>query len=73
MLDILLDQYLNISHSNCTTIDNVALKDYHVKAFTDVALNVILTEMSEHMDEDMADLFEYERQVETSLKSNEVG
>lgn len=36
MLDILLDQYLNISHSNCTTIDNVALKDYHVKAFTDV-------------------------------------
>ncbi|XP_078283094.1 uncharacterized protein LOC144608814 isoform X2 [Rhinoraja longicauda] len=64
MLDILLDQYLNISHYNCTTIDNVALKDYHVKAFTDVALDVILTEMSEHMDEDMADLFEYERQVE---------
>ncbi|XP_032905366.1 uncharacterized protein LOC116991123 isoform X2 [Amblyraja radiata] len=62
LLDILLDQYLNISHSNCTNIDNVALKDYHVKA--DVALNVILTEMSEHMDEDMADLFEYERQVE---------
>lgn len=44
-----------------------------MKAFTDVALNVILTEMSEHMDEDMADLFEYERQVETSLKSNEAG
>ncbi|XP_062894310.1 uncharacterized protein LOC134340756 [Mobula hypostoma] len=64
MLDILLGQYLNISQYSCAAIDNVALRDYHLKAFTDVALDVILTEMGEHMDEDMADLFQYERQME---------
>ncbi|XP_051896002.1 uncharacterized protein LOC127583744 isoform X2 [Pristis pectinata] len=67
MLDILLAQYLNISQYNCVTIDNVALRDYHLKAFTDVALDVILTEMGEHMDEDMADLFQYERQIEADF------
>ncbi|XP_069750726.1 uncharacterized protein [Narcine bancroftii] len=54
MLDTLLGQYLNVSLYNC------ALKDYHFKAFTDVALDVILTEMSEWMDDDTADLFQYE-------------
>ncbi|XP_078389664.1 uncharacterized protein LOC144671578 [Cetorhinus maximus] len=64
MLDILLGQYLNITQHNHLTVENVALRDYHTKAFTEVVLDVILTEMSEHMDEDLADLFQYERQME---------
>ncbi|XP_072885941.1 uncharacterized protein [Hemitrygon akajei] len=41
MLDILLGQYLNISQYNCATIDNVALRDYHLKAFTDVQARLL--------------------------------
>ncbi|XP_038635454.1 uncharacterized protein LOC119954351 isoform X2 [Scyliorhinus canicula] len=64
MLDVLLGQYLNITKHNNLTVENVALRDYHTKAFTNVVLDVILMEMSEYMDEDLADLFQYERQME---------
>eukprot|EP00061_Rhincodon_typus_P007374 g29015.t1 len=57
-------QYLNITQHHCLFTKNVALKDYHRKAFTDVVLDVILTELSEHVDKDLADLFRYERQME---------
>ncbi|XP_072342435.1 uncharacterized protein [Scyliorhinus torazame] len=57
MLDVLLGQYLNITKHNNLTVENVALRDYHTKAFTNVVLEVVLTEISEHMDEDLADLF----------------
>ncbi|XP_060703024.1 uncharacterized protein LOC132829686 isoform X4 [Hemiscyllium ocellatum] len=64
MLDVLIRQYLNITQHCCLITDNVALKDYHRKAFTDVVLDVILSELSEHVDEDLADLFQYEQQME---------
>ncbi|XP_043533009.1 uncharacterized protein LOC122540862 [Chiloscyllium plagiosum] len=64
MLDVLIGQYLNITQHCCLITENVALKDYHRKAFTDVVLDVILSELSEHMDEDLADLFQYEQQME---------
>ncbi|XP_072449619.1 uncharacterized protein [Chiloscyllium punctatum] len=64
MLNVLIGQYLNITQHCCLITENVALKDYHRKAFTDVVLDVILSELSEHMDEDLADLFQYEQQME---------
>ncbi|XP_059495068.1 uncharacterized protein LOC125467025 isoform X4 [Stegostoma tigrinum] len=63
-LNVLFRQYLYITQHDCLFTKNVALKDYHRKAFTDVVLDVILTELSEHMDKDLADLFWYERQME---------
>ncbi|XP_067826929.1 uncharacterized protein [Heptranchias perlo] len=64
MLDVFFGQYFNISRHNHVTVENVALRDYHQKAFTDVVLDVILTEMSEHVDQDLADLSQYEQEME---------
>ncbi|XP_078062504.1 uncharacterized protein LOC144488332 isoform X2 [Mustelus asterias] len=64
MLDILLGQHLNVTQHIQLTVENMALRDYHTKAFTDVVLDMVLTQMSEHIDEDLADLSQYERQME---------
>ncbi|KAJ6653988.1 hypothetical protein lerEdw1_007620 [Lerista edwardsae] len=63
MLDILLRQFFSIQQQQQATSENVPLRDFHLKAFTEVALDVILTELNKVMEEDMEDLLEYERNV----------
>ncbi|XP_065425057.1 uncharacterized protein LOC101953740 isoform X3 [Chrysemys picta bellii] len=68
MFDILIRQFFSIQEQQRTTSENVPLGDFHQKAFTEVALDVILTELSKLAEEDMEDLLEYERGVQTGLK-----
>ncbi|XP_059575493.1 uncharacterized protein LOC106738469 isoform X3 [Alligator mississippiensis] len=69
MFDILIRQFLSIQEVQQTTLENVPLGDFHRKAFTEVALDVILTELNNLAEEDMEDLHRYERGVkaETAL------
>ncbi|KAG6931136.1 hypothetical protein G0U57_002189, partial [Chelydra serpentina] len=46
MFDILIGQFFFIQEQQQTTADNVPLGDFHRKAFTEVALDVILTELN---------------------------
>ncbi|XP_053861265.1 uncharacterized protein LOC128823168 isoform X1 [Malaclemys terrapin pileata] len=68
MFDILIRQFFSIQEQQQTTSENVPLGDFHQKAFTEVALDVILTELSKLAEEDLEDLLEYERGVQTGLK-----
>ncbi|XP_028563353.2 uncharacterized protein LOC114585162 isoform X1 [Podarcis muralis] len=69
MFDILLKQLFSIQQQQRVTSENIPLGDFHLKAFTEVALDVILTELNKVVDEDMEDLLEYEKkaQVERNL------
>ncbi|XP_044853210.1 uncharacterized protein LOC123354890 isoform X4 [Mauremys mutica] len=61
MLDILIRQFFSIQEQQRTTSENVPLGDFHRKAFIEVALDVILTELNKLAEEDMEDLLEHER------------
>ncbi|XP_053125125.1 uncharacterized protein LOC128333574 isoform X2 [Hemicordylus capensis] len=64
MLNILLGQFLSIQQQQQqTTCKNSPLGDFYLKAFTEVALDVILAELNKVAEEDMEDLLEYEREV----------
>ncbi|KAM9114120.1 uncharacterized protein ACDP82_019715 [Pangshura tecta] len=61
MFDILIRQFFSIQEQQQTTSENVPLGDFHRKAFIEVALDVILTELNKLAEEDMEDLLQYER------------
>ncbi|XP_067420849.1 uncharacterized protein [Emydura macquarii macquarii] len=63
MFDILIRQFSSLQEQQHATFQNVPLGDFHRKAFTEVALDVILTELNKLAEEDMEDLLEYERGV----------
>uniref|UniRef100_A0ACB8EYA6 Uncharacterized protein n=1 Tax=Sphaerodactylus townsendi TaxID=933632 RepID=A0ACB8EYA6_9SAUR len=64
MFDILLGQFFSIQQWQRTTFENIPLRDFHLRAFTEVALDVILTELNKLTVENMEDLLEYERGVQ---------
>ncbi|KAL8173658.1 UNVERIFIED_CONTAM: hypothetical protein K2H54_014240 [Gekko kuhli] len=64
MLDILLQQFFSVRRCQRATFENVPLRDFHLRAFTKVALDVILTELNKLAVEDMEDLLEHERGVQ---------
>ncbi|CAH2320262.1 Hypothetical predicted protein [Pelobates cultripes] len=64
MLDIMLRQHLRIQHGQQVTLENHSMKILHQKAVSGMALEVILTELKMLMDEDMEDVFEYEKDME---------
>ncbi|XP_053308090.1 uncharacterized protein LOC128470257 [Spea bombifrons] len=64
MLDTLISQHLQIQHGQQSTLENHPVMVLHQKAFSKVALEVMLTELNLMLDEDMEDIFEYERDLE---------
>ncbi|XP_029429114.1 uncharacterized protein LOC115074105 isoform X1 [Rhinatrema bivittatum] len=64
MLDILLRQYMHMHEQQQDTVGSLLLADFHRRAFQEVALDVILTELSKTLEEDMEDLLENEIQLE---------
>ncbi|XP_069077456.1 uncharacterized protein [Pleurodeles waltl] len=66
LVDILLQQFLSIQKQQEATLENIPFARFHEKIFEESALNVILTELSKTMDEDMEELFEYERKMESA-------
>ncbi|XP_078593014.1 uncharacterized protein LOC144871458 isoform X4 [Branchiostoma floridae x Branchiostoma japonicum] len=64
VLDNLLKQYFIVRNNRQFTLDNWPTKRLHEKVVTDTAVDVVLTELGQQLDEDMEDLHEYEWQLE---------
>ncbi|KAG9341474.1 hypothetical protein JZ751_019284 [Albula glossodonta] len=64
MLDVLSHRLLHVMHFRNLTVENIPLRTFHRRVFTDIALDVILSELTESLDEDMEQLLEYERLME---------
>ncbi|XP_061448262.1 uncharacterized protein LOC133368273 isoform X2 [Rhineura floridana] len=67
IFDILLRQFFSIQQQQRVSSENIPLGDFHLKAFTNVALDVILTELNKVADEDMEDLLEYETKAQCAV------
>ena len=67
LLNILLEQFQDVGQKRQDTSHNKPLRRMHEKATTDVAVGVLLGELRQTLEEDMADLDEYERGLELPL------
>ncbi|KAI0218094.1 hypothetical protein LSAT2_030204 [Lamellibrachia satsuma] len=65
ILTILLDGYMDVYFKQRSTLDNAPLKRWHKNLFADVALDLILGELCHSLDEDLADLDDYELSFDT--------
>ncbi|XP_076438564.1 uncharacterized protein LOC143277570 [Babylonia areolata] len=63
ILAVSMEQYYGVQKDRDRTLDNKPLKKLHEKAFTEVALDVSLQQLTASLDEDLADVDEYERGV----------
>ncbi|KAK2170134.1 hypothetical protein LSH36_4g11046 [Paralvinella palmiformis] len=63
-LNILLTEFTGIQQKKRATVDNKPARRYYEKIVTDVTLDILLEEISQSLDEDMADLDEYEQGLE---------
>ncbi|XP_071806901.1 uncharacterized protein [Asterias amurensis] len=65
LLKILLGQYTGILYNRQATEECIPLKRLHEKVMTDMALDVILTELTDQLTEDLVDLNEDEQRLST--------
>ncbi|KAL8598409.1 hypothetical protein ACOMHN_032686 [Nucella lapillus] len=63
ILSVSMEQYYGVQKDKDKTLDNKPLKKLHEKAFTEVALDVCLQQLTASLDEDLADVDEYEQGV----------
>lgn len=63
ILDIAMEQYFNVKKTRDKTVENKPLKKLHEKAFIEVALDASLQQLTAALDEDLADVDEFERGV----------
>ncbi|ESO90655.1 hypothetical protein LOTGIDRAFT_163876 [Lottia gigantea] len=68
IVNTLIEQFMNVIHDREKTLNNKPLKKLHQKVVTDVALDVLLQKLSASLDEDVADVDEYERGVVDGLQ-----
>lgn len=59
---MLTHQYLAVGDEQEATQRNAGVKELHEEIFCDVALDVLMEELTAHLDEDMQDLLERERE-----------
>lgn len=59
---LLTQQYLAVNNEQEATLSNSAVREFHQDVFCDVALDVVLEELTGHLDEDMQELLECEKQ-----------
>lgn len=64
MLDVLLREQIQIQQVQHNTFENYPAMLFHQNTVSKVALEVILTELHMMLEEDMGDIFEYERDIE---------
>ncbi|KAJ7333080.1 hypothetical protein OS493_018252 [Desmophyllum pertusum] len=62
---LLTQQYLAVNAEQQATQSNSAVKQFHGEVFCDVALDVLLEELTAHLDEDIQELLEQEKQRNT--------
>eukprot|EP00079_Xenopus_tropicalis_P037711 XP_017951482.1 PREDICTED: uncharacterized protein LOC100493805 isoform X2 [Xenopus tropicalis] len=70
ILDVLLRQHVTIHQEQQATFQNYPMRHFHQKAFSRVALEVLLSELTMEMDEDMEDILEYEKYIELGTSEN---
>ncbi|UJR23104.1 hypothetical protein I4U23_026126 [Adineta vaga] len=63
ILDNLIYQYQDITESRSRTLDNYALRKFHLNSFMNMTMDLLLTELSASLIEDMKDLDEQERRI----------
>ncbi|XP_050417029.1 uncharacterized protein LOC126830664 isoform X1 [Patella vulgata] len=68
VVNTLIEQFLTVLHNRDKTLNNKPLKKLHQKVVTDVALDVLLQKLSSTLDEDIADVDEYERGILDDLE-----
>ncbi|XP_064611972.1 uncharacterized protein LOC135475926 isoform X2 [Liolophura sinensis] len=71
MLSLIMEQYFHVQKDRSKTLDNVPLRRLHEKAVTGVALDVFLGQLAATLDEDMADVDEYEWGISLPQPSNQ--
>ncbi|XP_020602446.1 uncharacterized protein LOC110041496 [Orbicella faveolata] len=59
---LLTQQYLAVNDEQEATQSNSAVREFHQDVFCDVALDVVLEELTGHLDEDIQELLEREKQ-----------
>ncbi|XP_061185672.1 uncharacterized protein LOC133193756 [Saccostrea echinata] len=64
ILNLLFGQYTNVVVNRDKTMTNQPLKKLHEKVVSDVALDLMLQQLSSSLDEDLADVDEYEHGVD---------
>ncbi|XP_048776948.2 uncharacterized protein LOC125681077 isoform X2 [Ostrea edulis] len=64
IMNLLLGQYSSVIANRDKTLENQPLKKLHEKVVSDVALDLLLQQLSSSLDEDLADVDEYERGVD---------
>ncbi|XP_064208147.1 uncharacterized protein LOC135263738 isoform X1 [Anguilla rostrata] len=64
MLDVLFHQLFSVLQHRGITMENIPLRNYHRQVFTDIALDVMLSEFCQSLDEDMEHLLEFEQLME---------
>lgn len=62
---LLIRNYLAVNDQLEATQSSAAVKEFHEEVFCDVALDVLLEELTANLDEDMQDLLEHENQRNT--------
>lgn len=62
---LLIRNYLAMNDQLEATRGNPTVKEFHEEVFCDVALDVLLEELTANLDEDMQDLLEHEKQRDT--------
>ncbi|XP_041372596.1 uncharacterized protein LOC121385871 [Gigantopelta aegis] len=67
MTNLLLEQYFNVKTDRNKTLHCRPLHKLHEKVVTDVAMDVLLQQVSASLDEDLADVDEYERGVKDEV------
>ncbi|CAF0934366.1 unnamed protein product [Adineta steineri] len=63
VIDNLIYHYQDIKDSRSRTLDNYALRKFHLNSFMNMTMDLLLTELSASLIEDMKDLDEQERKV----------
>ncbi|CAF4151175.1 unnamed protein product [Rotaria magnacalcarata] len=63
ILDNLIYQYEDIQDNRSRTLDNYALRKFHLNSFMNMTMDLLLTELSASLIEDMKDLDEQERRI----------
>ncbi|CAF0980946.1 unnamed protein product [Rotaria sordida] len=63
ILDSLVYHYQDINDNRSRTLDNYALRKFHLNSFMNMTMDLLLTELSASLIEDMKDLDEQERKI----------
>lgn len=66
LLDLMIEQFYTVKDHRDKTVSNNPLRKLHEKVTTEVAVDLLLQQLTSSLDEDLADVDEYERGIDGS-------